>query len=391
MEANEKTHKKNGKKKWIWIAGVVIVIVAIIIFSNKRKVHFIFDTEVVEEDSITAMVTATGVIKPVYQVTVGTKGSGIVEKLYVDYNDVVKKGQLLAELDKSEVLEAKKTAEAQMRAAQSNLNVAQRNYDRVKTLFEQKAATQEEFDQAGSSLENAKSSMVNARSGYENTLTQLRYAEIYSPIDGIIIKKNVAEGQTVQGAYSVPDLFTIAKDMKEIQVEASVDEADIGKVACGQEVNFSVDAYPETTFCGTVEQIRRDAITTNNVVTYVVVIRAANDDEKLFPGMTASVRIITERGKGLRIPYYATKFNIDEKMELVLKTEGYHLERLNDTTAATKVWVKSGRKLRQTAIETGAKDNVHTIATGVSIGDTIVSDIIDPFEQHNIRSPFNQE
>lgn len=240
-------NKKRRKWPWILLAIIVIIVLFALLGKGKKSVY-IFDTEVATNDSVTAVVTATGVIQPVYKVTVGTKGSGIVEKLYVDFNDIVHKGQLLAELDKSEILEAKKTAQAHKQAAQSSLNVAQRNFERVKTLFEKKAATQEEYDQAESNLENAKSNLVNAQSSYENTLTQLRYAEIYSPIDGIIIKKNVEEGQTVQGAYSVPDLFTIAKDMKEVQVEAQVDEADIGKVKLDHEVTFTVGLFRRSVY-----------------------------------------------------------------------------------------------------------------------------------------------
>lgn len=371
------------RKRWPWILLAIIVIIVLFALLGKgKKSVYIFDTEVATNDSVTAVVTATGVIQPVYKVTVGTKGSGIVEKLYVDFNDIVHKGQLLAELDKSEILEAKKTAQAHKQAAQSSLNVAQRNFERVKTLFEKKAATQEEYDQAESNLENAKSNLVNAQSSYENTLTQLRYAEIYSPIDGIIIKKNVEEGQTVQGAYSVPDLFTIAKDMKEVQVEAQVDEADIGKVKLDQEVTFTVDAYSDETFTGLVQQIRMDPITNNNVVTYTVIIRAANPDEKLFPGMTANVRIITEKGVGLMIPYFATKLTIDETLRNNLEREGYHITPLTDSDAKTSVWKKEGKKLVQIAVTTGAKDNVHTIATGVQEGDTIISDIVDPMSLH---------
>lgn len=373
------SNKKRRKWPWILLAIIVIIVLFALLGKGKKSVY-IFDTEVATNDSVTAVVTATGVIQPVYKVTVGTKGSGIVEKLYVDFNDIVHKGQLLAELDKSEILEAKKTAQAHKQAAQSSLNVAQRNFERVKTLFEKKAATQEEYDQAESNLENAKSNLVNAQSSYENTLTQLRYAEIYSPIDGIIIKKNVEEGQTVQGAYSVPDLFTIAKDMKEVQVEAQVDEADIGKVKLDQEVTFTVDAYSDETFTGLVQQIRMDPITNNNVVTYTVIIRAANPDEKLFPGMTASVRIITDKGTGLRIPAFATQLTIDSEFQRHLEKEGYSIKALEKPSKA--VWIKNGKQLIQVAVNTGAKDNVHTIATGIKEGDTVISDIVDPFAQH---------
>lgn len=372
---------KKKRRKWPWILLAIIAIIVLFALVGKgKKTAYIFDTEVATNDSVTSVVTATGIIQPVYKVTVGTKGSGIVEKLHVDYNDIVHKGQLLAELDKSEILEAKKTAQAHKQAAQSSLNVAQRNFERVKALFDKKAATLEEYDQAESNLENAKSNLVNAQSSYENTLTQLRYAEIYSPIDGIIIKKNVEEGQTVQGAYSVPDLFTIAQDMKEIQVEAQVDEADIGKVKKEQPVAFSVDAYTDETFHGIVQQIRMDPSSNNNVVTYTVIIRAANPDEKLFPGMTANVRIITDKGTGLRIPFFATQLTIDSKLQQNLEREGYSIKALEKPDKA--VWIKNGKQLTQVAVTTGAKDNVHTIATGIKEGDTIVSDIVDPFAQH---------
>lgn len=378
-----KSNEKKKSKKWLWALIVIIAIILFALFSGRGKGDLlIVDTEVVTEDSVVSTVTATGTIQPVYKVTVGTKGSGIVERVHVDFNDKVRKGQLLAELDKSEVQAQLKTANAQKQAAQTSLEVAQNNYNRVQTLFDNKAATREEYDRALSELESAKSSMVSAKSNYENALTYLRYAEIYSPIDGIIINKNVEEGQTVQGSYSVPDLFTIAQNMTEIQVEAKVDETDIGRVKKGQAVTFTVDAYPDDTFRGEVEQIRIQPISSNNVITYTVIIKAINPDEKLFPGMTASVRIITDAGYGLCIPAYATKVEVDNSMRTLLENDGYQLEPL-DNPAPASVWLKNGKVLRQAAVTTGAKDNIHCIATGINLGDTVVNDIVDPNEHHN--------
>ena len=379
---------KKKRHIWLWVLiGIAALVVLLAVFGRKKGSRYMIDTEVVATGEITQTVTATGVVQPVYKVTVGTQVSGIVKKLYVDYNSRVKKGDLLAELDKSLLQEQVNVNRANMSVATSQRDLAQKDFDRIKTLYSSKAATQQEYDQAEAQLEQAKNHLITAKANYDNAVTQLRYAEIYSPIDGIIISKQVEEGQTVQGAYSVPNLFTIAMNMTEMQVEARVDEADIGQVHTGQEVNFKVDAYPDDQFHGTVSQIRMEPQTNNNVVTYVVIINAHNPDEKLFPGMTASVTIVVQHAEGLTIPYYATQINPDATMIASMTREGYTFDTLTGRNEEhSYLWLKNGKRLQQVEVTLGARTKVSAIATGgVAEGDTVVSSLVDVISQRAAR------
>lgn len=375
------------KRKWIWI--IVVAVVAIIVlrfaFGGHKGGRLLVDTQVVVTDEVTSVITATGVVQPVYKVTVGTQVSGIVKHLYADYNDKVRRGDLLAELDKSLLQEQLNVSHAQLLVATSQNKLAQKNFDRVKQLFDQHAATQQEYDQAEAELDQSSNQLVTAKANYDNAVTNLKYAEIYSPIDGIIISRQVEEGQTVQGAYSVPDLFTIAKNMTEIQVEAKVDEADIGKVRVGQEVTFKVDAFSDDQFVGKVKQIRMEPQINNNVVTYIVIITADNPQEKLFPGMTANVRIVVEKGSGLVVPSYGTQIVVDSVM---LSREGYEIQPVSqEKEGCTYLWVKKGKSIRQVEVTLGVKDKVRAIAlSGVNEGDTVVCSVVDVTKQQQDRS-----
>ncbi len=374
--------KKNKRRRWLWIIPIVVILIIVVsTLGKKRTGGFEINSVPVAEEQLSETVTATGVVQPVYKVTVGTQVSGIVKKIYVDYNSSVKQGQLLAELDKSLLQENVNLNRANLSVATSQKNLAQKDFERVKQLFAQKASTQEEYDQAEARLEQATNQLETAKANYDNALTQLRYAEIHSPIDGVVISKQVEEGQTVQGAYSVPNLFTIAKNLTEIQVEAKVDEADIGLVHDSQSVTFKVDAYPGEEFHGTVSQIRMEPQTNNNVVTYVVIITASNPDEKLFPGMTASVSIIVKSDTGLCLPLYATQLQPDEATIADLVRQGYTL----DTTAAGKnpcVWLKNGRQLTRRPVTLGSKTKVKVIVSeGIAEGDTVVTSIVNYAQQ----------
>ncbi len=374
--------KKNKRRRWLWIIPIVVILIIVVsTLGKKRTGGFEINSMPVAEEQLSETVTATGVVQPVYKVTVGTQVSGIVKKIYVDYNSSVKQGQLLAELDKSLLQENVNLNRANLSVATSQKNLAQKDFERVKQLFAQKASTQEEYDQAEARLEQATNQLETAKANYDTALTPLRYAEIHSPIDGVVISKQVEEGQTVQGAYSVPNLFTIAKNLTEIQVEAKVDEADIGLVHDSQLVTFKVDAYPGEEFHGTVSQIRMEPQTNNNVVTYVVIITASNPDEKLFPGMTASVSIIVKSDTGLCLPLYATQLQPDEATIADLVRQGYTL----DTTAAGKnpcVWLKNGRQLTRRPVTLGSKTKVKVIVSeGIAEGDTVVTSIVNYAQQ----------
>lgn len=321
---------KSKKKKWIWIvlAVVIVAAVAIGLLSKGGKYVVNVNTSTTEKGKIENTITATGEIQPVYKVTVGTQVSGIVEKLYVDYNSVVKKGDLLAELDKSNLREQVKQSKANLSTAQSSKDLAQKSFDRIKRLYENKAATQEEYDQAATNLQQAKNQLISAQSNYENAMTNLKYAEIYSPIDGVILNKEVEEGQTVAASFSTPTLFTIANNLTEMQVEANIDEADIGQVKEGQSVTFTVDAFPEDQFTGTVQQLRLNPTVTSNVVTYKVIIAAPNEENKLYPGMTANVSIVVSEEEGVLAPLEATYFELTQDIIKMLKQEGYTLPEM---------------------------------------------------------------
>lgn len=364
------------KKTKIWLIVLAVVIAAIVLASllfAPKEVATIHE-ETAKTGDIENTVTATGEIQPVYKVEVGTRVSGEVVKMYVDYNSTVKKGQLLAELDKSLLQEQVKQARAELNTATSNKYLAQKNYDRVKALYEKKAATQEEYDQAETQLEQAKNQLVSAQSNYDNARTNLKYAEIYSPIDGVILSKAVEEGQTVASSFSTPTLFTIAANLTDMQLEAKVDEADIGQVKEGQTVRFTVDAFPAETFSGTVRQIRLVPTVTSNVVTYTVIIDAPNHQGKLYPGMTANITILVQQRHGLVIPLEATRYNIDADMEQFLLSQGYTLQRAN--TDSTTVFYLDGHTIRQKPIATGVTDGALVIVdSGLAEGEKVIRSI----------------
>lgn len=378
---------KKKTRTWLIIIAIVIVAVVAVALLTRPKEIAVISEEPCTEGTIENTVTATGEIQPVYKVEVGTQVSGIVEKLYVDYNSTVKKGQLLAELDKSLLNEQVKQAQATLSTATSNRNLAKKNYDRVKSLYEKKAATQEEYDQAETNLEQAKNQLITAQSDYDRARTNLKYAEIYSPIDGVILSKAVEEGQTVASSFSTPTLFTIAKNLTDMQVEADVDEADIGLVKVGQQVRFTVDAFPADVFSGTVKQIRLEPTVTSNVVTYTVIIDAPNEDGKLYPGMTANITIVCESESGVLIPLEAMSLDIAPEMEQFLKDEGYSVERINEGDMTNTVFVLDGKTLRQMRVTTGLSDGANVmIMEGITEHESVVRSVSREVNKSKDRS-----
>ena len=378
---------KKSKKLW-WILGIaaVVIIALILIFTMKKgkKGELQVMTERSRIDSIEVTVTATGELQPVYKVDVGTQVSGIVERIYVDFNSVVKKGQLLAELDRSNLNEQLTQAKTSVSNAQSNLTLAQQQYDRIKVLYDNKAATQEAYESATNSLTLAKNQLRTAQSDLSRAQTNLSYATIYSPIDGVIMDKAVEEGQTVASSFSTPTLFTIANDLTQMQVEAKVDEADIGEVKAGQPVTFTVDAFPDDVFTGSVKEVRINPTVTSNVVTYTVIINAPNPESKLFPGMTANVSITTKKESGVSIPMTALYTSIDPEMMKLLEKKGYTFKSLyrnqeeltqglKDVTKKT-IWVKRGENTyEQVSVTIGLNNGVNTlIPEGLREGEEVV-------------------
>ena len=260
-----------------------------------------FETVKVEKGNITNTVTATGTIEALKTVNVGTQVSGILQHVYVDFNDNVKQGQLLAKLDETPLQTQLDQSQSAVNQAQAQLNYQEATYNRLKVLYDKKLIAQSDYDQAVFNYENSKGSLSNAKSALARAKVNLDYATITSPIDGVVLNRAVEEGQTVAASFSTPTLFTIVNDLTQMEVQTSVDEADIGKVKKDQRVEFTVDAYSDMKFEGTVSEVRLQPVTTNNVVTYVVILSAPNPDKKLMPGMTASATIYVEEKTGALI------------------------------------------------------------------------------------------
>ncbi len=382
---------KKKTKIWLIILAVVVAaIAAIILVKNTKSANkeLVIRTHAVTEYTVENTVTATGTIEPVETVEVGTQVSGKVEKIYVDFNDVVKKGDLLAELDKQTLNQSLSRAKASLTSAESQLNYAKLNYDRIKQLYEANAATLASYQEAQNSYTQAQMSKRNAQASYDQARVDLGYAEIYSPIDGIVLDRAVEVGQTVAASFSTPTLFTLANDLTKMQVEADVDEADIGQVKVGQRVSFTVDAYMDDNFDGTVSQIRMKPTTTSNVVTYTVIIEAPNPDQKLFPGMTASVTIVTEEQTGLAVPAEAFNFTPDEQVLKALRkshdkpSEGQRPQgempegerpQMQEGSRPVMVWVKNGDDMMPHPVKVGMSDGAYKIVEqGLQLGDSVV-------------------
>ena len=359
-----------NKKVLAAVAAAVAIAVIVWLFSGKKKTeHVSFVTEKAVVTNIQNSITATGTIEPVTSVTVGTQVSGIVSRLYVDYNSTVKKGQVIAELDKTNLISQLNAAKASLNSMQSTLDYQQANYNRYKNLYEKGLVSADEFEQANLSYVQAKNQVASAREEVQRAQTNLGYATITSPIDGVVLSKSVEEGQTVASSFSTPELFVIAQDLTNMRVIADIDEADIGGVLEGQRVSFTVDAFPDDSFEGHVTQVRQQATTESNVVTYEVVISAPNNDLKLKPGLTANVTIFTlEKNGVLAVPAKALRFTPNE----AILTEDQTIE---DVEAPVKVWTKEGNVFKAHAVTVGTTNGMLTeITGGISEGTEVLTD-----------------
>ena len=359
-----------NKKVWYGAAAIVIVILVIWFLSGGKKEQKVeFETAKVERQDIHTSITATGTIEPVTSVTVGTQVSGIVAKLYVDYNSIVKKGQVIAELDKTNLISELNRSRADLTSAQSTLNYEQSNFNRYKTLHDKGLVSADEFESARLSYEKARQTVASSRESVRKAETNLGYATITSPIDGVVLSKSVEEGQTVAASFNTPELFTIAQDLTDMRVIADIDEADIGGVQEGQRVSFTVDAFPDDHFEGKVTQVRQQATTSSNVVTYEVVISAPNNDLKLKPGLTANVTIYTfEKNNVLAIPSKALRFTPNEA--LLSKDQ-----KIEDVEAPAKVWTLKDNVFKAHVVEPGTSNGMMTeIVSGLSEGTEILVD-----------------
>lgn len=372
------------KYKWIiWVVVIAAVAVAVWFWKfRSEKSIIVLETEHPQIGTLTQSVTATGTVQPVDTVSVGTQVSGTIQKVYVDFNSVVKKGQLLAQLDKSLLLAQVAQINANLLSARANNTYQQSNYERQQKLYDVGAISKAELESAlyqyNSAKENVNSMVAQLNSAQKN----LSFADIYSPIDGTVLSRSVSEGQTVAASLSTPQLFSIAKDLTKMQVQASVDEADIGNVKTGQRVIFTVDAFPADTFAGTVKEIRLRSNVSSNVVTYTTIIDAPNEEQKLKPGMTASITIYTEEIKDIMLlPAKAIQFRPDSVLSKTYQVEHGPGNQQHppeaDSTATGKpamVWIKKDSSLIMRPVITGRDDETQVqIISGLSLTDDVVT------------------
>ena len=393
----------NNKQKLIAGVNAVAVIAGggYWLFGGAKKKNLItFSTTQVKKSDISTSITATGNIEPVTEVEVGTQVSGIIDKIYVDYNSVVKEGQLIAEMDKVPLQNELESAKGTYDGAKAEFEYQERNYKRNQQLHEKGLISDTEYEENLYNYQRAKSSLESSRAAYNNAQRNLSYAIITSPINGVVTSRDVEEGQTVASGFETPTLFTIAADLTKMQVVADVDEADIGGVKEGQRVTFTVDAYPEDTFEGRVTQIRlgsskssstsSTSTSSETVVTYEVVISADNPDLKLKPRLTANVNIYTlDKKDVLCVPSKALRFIPEQPMlgsdDVVEDCEGEH-----------KVWTYENHVFKAHPVTIGLSDGINTeILGGVEEGLTIVSEAetnmsvnVEESSSQSERSPF---
>ena len=299
-----------NKKTFGWLISIALVSALFYFFILKKaETPGFIKKVVIEEGDVRNEISATGTINPISTIAVGTQISGIVSKIYVSYNDKVRKGQVIAEIDKTALLATLKEVEASQYRTKVQMEQAQKEHDRNKVLLKEQAITQVEYDQTFYTYLAAEANYNSAVYQTDKARTNLQFATIIAPIDGVILSKDINVGQTDAASFNTPTLFTIAQDLTRMEIQASVDEADIGQVKTGQQVHFTVDAFPDDNFTGTVQEIRLQPVTTSNVVTYTVIIDVSNVGQKLMPGMTANVNIVVLESKNvLKIPVAAVKF-----------------------------------------------------------------------------------
>lgn len=406
------------KKTIILIFVLIILIIATILYFmfRKKTEEITFVTGKAQYGAIAKSVTATGTIQPVDTVSVGAQVSGVVKNIYVDFNSVVKKGQLLAKIDPSIIMAQTEETKANLATAKSNLMFQQSNFGRQSKLFDLGVISKADYELAQNQYNSAKAAVANAMAQLKINNKNLFYTDIYSPIDGVVLNRNVSAGQTIASSFNAPTLFVIAKDLTKMQVRAAVDEADIGGVKDGQKVTFTVDAFPNDVFQGTVQKILLHPSVTANVVTYTTLINVENEAMKLKPGMTASISIYTEQdNNALLIPSRALNFKPDSVISnqyIIIKAErdmaGLKRDNKknihqrdksdilnNENTAAQKayVWIKKGDTLTEKKITISINDDTNVkVIHGLSPDEEVITNVISESNKKNAddeqRSPF---
>jgi HlyD family secretion protein len=389
------------------IAVVVLTIVAVKMFGAAPKTYTV-ETAKIGKGSICQTVTATGTIEAINTVEVGTQVSGVIDKIFVDYNSNVKKGQLLAQIDETPLLATLEQSKSSVDQAEAEVKYQKATYERNQELIKKELISQSDNDLAEYNYKKALASLANAKSVYEKNRINLSYARITSPIDGIIMDRAVDEGQTVAASFNTPTLFTIANDLTQMRVETNIDEADIGLVKMGQRCEFTVDAFPDAKFNGEVTEIRLQPTVTSNVVTYTVVINAPNPDKKLMPGMTANTTIyVKELNDILVVPGKAVRFSPTEDdlkayMLSQPKPEGkvsegdmptVEIPKEGEKTDGQMIWVKKGTMLMPVHVKLGDTDGInHQMVEGLNEGDELVTALTENKETTEAKkasgSPF---
>jgi len=376
------------KKKTIIIGSIVFALLLVIIgfkTFNKEAAKISFETAKVVKGTVSNTITATGTLEAIRTISVGCQVSGIVDKLYVDYNSHVKAGDLLAELDKRTLITSLENAQANLDNAKAEMTFQTANFNRTKALADKNLVAQNDYDQAIYSFTKAQASLKTAQLEYGRAQINLNYASIHSPIDGVVLERAVDEGQTVAASFNTPTLFSIANDLTQMQVEASIDEADIGKVLVNQRVTFTVDAFPDLNFDGKVVQIRLQPITKSNVVTYTVVVQAPNPDLKLMPGMTASITVFVEEAKDvLIVSSKALHFTPDQGLmdtylasltgKEVIGQEPENNNKPKMDSTSRNVWVKNGTNVHSVSVKVGIDDDMNAqVIEGLNEGDEVIT------------------
>lgn len=380
-------YKKTFRNSILFLVAAIVIVFAYRYFTQSEEPQITVQTVKLTKQDLTTSVTATGTVEPVDTVQVGTQVSGLIRNIYVDYNSEVKKGQLLAEIDKTNLQESVNNAQAQYNSALNELNYQQQNFQRQNNMYKSGVISRADYEQASYQVKNAQQSVNQMKTTLAQSRTNLSYANIYAPIDGIILSKEVQEGQTVAASMTTPTLFTIAKDITKMQVQANVDEADIGNVQVSQRVTFTVDAYPDTEFNGTVREMRLSPKTSSNVVTYTVLIDADNSEQKLKPGLTATITIFTQELKGTNtIPASAISFSPDsETLKKYYQKNNIKTKIPEIKTGKGKekyVWIKNNDgSISQKQISVGINDGINVqVKSGLAGNEQIVTSLDEQAE-----------
>ena len=386
------------KKKTIITFTVIAACLAVAYFIFKPKKVSVEDIKIetakAETGTISKTVTATGTLEAITTVEVGTQVSGIIENIYVDFNSYVKRNQLIAQIDTTNLVAQLQQSRATLDNAKAELDYQQANYNRLAPLNDKKLISQSDYDQTVYNLNKAQANYNSALASHKRNEINLSYAFIHSPIDGIVLNRAVEEGQTVAASFNTPTLFTIANDLTQMRVEADIDEADIGQVKEGQRVEFTVDAYPDDIFEGEVTEVRLEPTVTNNVVTYTIIISAPNPDFKLMPGMTAETEIYVQEKKDiLVVPSKALRFSPNQKLlssyisnqpKPEMSKDGKRPEddpvtpdmQNSPSKQGSVVWVKKDSVIRPVPVKTGMDDDINVeVLAGINPGDEVILDM----------------